>query len=192
MLRKSLLAAVLAAAVSVPGLVSAAEYVIDTKGAHAFIHFRIQHLGYSWLYGRFNEFEGDFTWDADKPEASEIALTIDVASIDSNHAERDKHLRDEDFFHVSEHPTARFVSTSYKDNGDGTGVLTGELTLKGVTREVVIDVTKIGEGKDPWGGYRVGFQGSTLLTLKDFNIDYDLGPASRAAELILSIEGIRQ
>ncbi|MBD3618090.1 MAG: YceI family protein [Chromatiales bacterium] len=192
MIRKSLIGAVLALAVSVPGLATAADYVIDTKGAHAFIQFRIQHLGYSWLYGRFNDFEGEFSYDPSRPEASKIDVTIDVASIDSNHAERDKHLRGKDFFDVSKYPTARFVSTAYKDNGDGTGVLTGDLTLKDVTREVRIDVTHVGEGEDPWGGYRTGFQGNTSIALKDFNIDYELGPKSREAEIILSIEGVRK
>ncbi|HDP89273.1 MAG TPA: YceI family protein [Thioalkalivibrio sp.] len=192
MLRKSAIAAVLALAVSVPGLASAADYVIDTKGAHAFIQFRIQHLGYSWLYGRFNDFEGEFSYDPEKPDDSKIEVSIDMASLDSNHAERDKHLRGKDFFEVSKYPTARFVSKSYKDHGDGTGVLTGDLTLKDVTREVSIDVVHVGEGEDPWGGYRTGFQGSAMLTLKDFNIDYELGPKSREAELILSIEGVRK
>jgi polyisoprenoid-binding protein YceI len=192
MIRKSLIGAVLAIAVFVPGLAAAADYVIDTKGAHAFIQFRIQHLGYSWLYGRFNDFEGEFSYDPARPEASKVEVTIDMASIDTNHAERDKHLRGKDFFDVSKYPTARFVSTGYKDNGDGTGVLTGDLTLKDVTREVRIDVAHVGEGEDPWGGYRAGFQGSTSIVLKDFNIDYELGPKSREAEVILSIEGVRK
>lgn len=173
-------------------LMAAEQYKIDTKGQHAFIQFRIQHLGYSWLYGRFNDFSGHFSFDPDNPENSQVRVNIDVASIDSNHAERDKHLRGEDFFNVSKYPEARFVSTAFDDHGDGTATLKGDLTIKGVTRPISIDVEHIGHGKDPWGGYRRGFHGTTRIKLKDFNIDYDLGPAATHAELELSIEGIRQ
>jgi polyisoprenoid-binding protein YceI len=192
MLRKKLTAVLMTLMLTVPGLALAEDYVIDTKGTHAFIQFRIQHLGYSWLYGRFNDFEGTFSYDEKKPENASIEVTIDMASIDSNHAERDKHLRGEDFFDVDKFPEARFVSTAFEEHGDGTATLTGDLTLKGVTRSVSIDVQHIGHGEDPWGGYRRGFQGTTTITLKDFNIDYNLGPASRTAELELSVEGIRQ
>lgn len=183
---------VLGAALALPGLAAAEDYVIDTKGAHAFIQFRIKHLGYSWLLGRFNDFSGSFSYDENNPEASKVSVVIKTASLDTNHAERDKHLRGEDFFDVEKYPEARFVSTGFKDNGDGTAVLTGNLTLKGVTRPVTIDVKHVGHGPDPWGGYRRGFEGRTTITLRDFNIDFDLGPASRQAELFLSVEGIRQ
>lgn len=186
------LAAGFAAALSVTAPATAAEYVIDTKDAHAFVQFKIQHLGYSWLLGRFNDFSGRFSYDESDPDAAEVEVVIETASIDSNHAERDKHLRSDDFLHVDRHPQARFVSTAFRDKGDGTAVLEGDLTLKGVTRPVTIDVEHIGQGPDPWGGYRRGFAGSTVLTLKDFGIDYDLGPAARQVELFLSIEGIRQ
>jgi len=159
---------------------------------HAGITFRIQHLGYSWMYGRFNDFEGQFTYDEEKPEDAQIEVTIDTTSIDSNHAERDKHLRGEDFLAVDEFPEAKFVSTAYKTNGDGTGTLEGEFTLKGVTNPLSIEVEEIGAGKDPWGGYRRGFEGTTTFALADYGIDYDLGPASREVELMLSVEGIRQ
>jgi len=168
------------------------KYVIDTKGAHAFIQFRIQHLGYSWLGGRFNDFGGTFTYDEENPSASRVNVTIDPASIDSNHAERDKHLRGEDFLHVDEYSTAKFVSTSFEQTGDGKAVLKGDFTLHGVTRPLAIDVEEIGHGKDPWGGYRRGFYGTTEFKLADYGIDYELGPASRTVHLELSVEGVRQ
>ncbi len=175
-----------------PIKVNAADYVIDTKGAHAFIQFKIKHLGYSWLIGRFNKFDGQFSYDEKNPNASKIEVNIDPASIDSNHAERDKHLRSKDFLDVDKFPTAKFVSTSYKATGKNKGVLKGKLTLHGVTKTISIDVDHIGQGKDPWGGYRAGFAGNTTLTLKDFGINYDLGPASRTVDMFLSIEGIRK
>ena len=168
------------------------EYVIDTKGAHASIKFRVQHLGYSWLYGRFNEFSGSFSYDEKAPEKSAIEVTIKTASVDSNHAERDKHLRSDDFLHVDKYPEAKFVSTSYSQAEGGTGVLKGNLTLNGVTKPVEIDVEFIGAGQDPWGGYRAGFEGTTSFAMADFGIVKDLGPKSKDVELILSVEGIRQ
>ncbi|MAY39209.1 MULTISPECIES: YceI family protein [Spongiibacter] len=174
------------------GQLHATEYKIDTAGAHAFIQFKIKHLGYSWLYGRFDEFSGRFNYDADKPEASSVNVEINTASLNSNHAERDKHLRGKDFLNVDKYPKATFVSTSFTPKGDGKAELKGKLTLHGVTKEISIDVTEIGGGKDPWGGYRQGFHGTTEFALKDFGIDYDLGPASRTVQLILDVEGIAQ
>lgn len=192
MRKSSVYALALAASLSLPSLAAAADYVIDTEKAHAFVQFRIQHLGFSWLYGRFNTFDGTFSYDPQNAAANKAAVNIDVASIDSNHAERDKHLRSADFLDVEKFPQARFVSTSYQDKGDGKGVLSGNLTLHGVTKPVTIAVERIGEGKDPWGGYRAGFYGTTTLTLADFGITRDLGPASQTLELMLSVEGIRQ
>lgn len=170
----------------------ASDYVIDTKGAHAFIQFHIKHLGYSWLTGRFNTFGGRFSYDEADPGAARVEVTIDTASVDSNHAERDKHLRDEDLLDVKQFPQARFVSTAYRDTGDGRGELVGELTLHGVTRPITIAVSHIGAGFDPWGGYRRGFEGRTTLTLADFGILRNLGPASKEVHLWLGVEGIRE
>jgi len=174
------------------GTAHAADYVIDTEGAHASIQFKISHLGFSWLKGRFNDFEGDFSYDADNPEASEITVTIDTASIDSNHADRDAHLRSADFLDVEQFPQARFVSTDFIPHDDGEATLEGELTLRGITRDIAIDVEKIGEGEDPWGNYRVGFSGETEFRLEDYGIDYELGPASEVVYLELEVEGIQQ
>lgn len=191
-MKKLLLAVALSGAAAFSGMASAADYKLDVKGAHAFINFKIKHLGYSWLTGRFNTFDGQFSYDAANPEASSIEVTIDTASIDSNHAERDKHLRGEDFLNVSEFPKATFKSTSYKAIDEDSGELTGVLTLHGVTKTISFPVEKLGEGNDPWGGYRAGFTGTTSLKLTDYGINYNLGPASTHVDLELHIEGIRQ
>ena len=191
MLKKTFAALTLGAALFA-GQAMAADYKIDKQGQHAFIQFRIQHLGYSWLYGTFKDFDGSFSFDAKAPEASKVSVKINTASVDSNHAERDKHLRSGDFLNVDKHPTATFESTSVKSTGEGTADITGNLTLNGVTKPVVIAAKFLGEGSDPWGGYRAGFEGSTKLKLKDFDIQKDLGPASQEVELILSVEGVRQ
>ena len=169
---------------------TAADYVIDTKGAHAFIQFKIKHLGYSWLYGRFNTFEGDFSYDPANPGAAKIRVDIETASVDSNHAERDKHLRSDDFLDVKKFPKSSFVSTRYEAMGDGKAKLHGKFTLHGVTKNIVIDVEKIGMGPDPWGNKRAGFFGTTTIALKDYGITKNLGPASTHVDLELSVEGI--
>ena len=173
-------------------LVSASDYIIDTKDAHAFIQFKISHLGYSWVLGRFNTFEGHFSYDENDPSAASIEVTIDTGSIDTNHAERDKHLRGEKFLDADRYPKAHFISTSYEESPDGTGVLQGDFTLHGVTRPITINTKEIGAGMDPWGGYRQGFEGTTQLRLKDYGIDYNLGPTAEEVYLHLYVEGIRE
>ena len=185
-------ATLIALAAAVPA--QAENYVMDTAKAHAFIEFKVKHLGYSWLIGRFNTFEGTFSFDDTNPKANKAQVTINVASLDSNHAERDKHLRSADFFDVANYPSASFVSTGFEDRGNGKGVLHGKFTLRGVTKQIAIDVSQIGTGPDPWGGYRRGFEGTTTLHLSDYNMTKAviLGPAAENVELYLSIEGIRK
>jgi polyisoprenoid-binding protein YceI len=184
-------AVLLAATLALASSASAADYVIDTDRAHASINFRIKHLGFSWLTGRFNDFSGTFSYDEAHPEASKVKVVIDTDSVDTNHAERDKHLRGKDFLDTANHPKAVFESTAVKMNGDKATII-GNLTLRGVTKQIEIAAQPVGGGADPWGGYRQGFIGTTRLPLKDFGINYDLGPASQEVELTLNVEGIRQ
>ena len=186
-----LLAALPGVAAFVSQGAAAAEYDIDIKGMHAAVQFRIHHLGYSVLTGRFNDFDGSFSWDKDSPQDASINVTINTASIDSNHAERDKHLREDDFLNVAEYPEATFTSTRYNGDLNG-GELEGILTLHGVSKPIAIDVKYIGEGDDPWGGYRVGFEGNVTLRRSDFGMTYNLGPKAETMELDLYIEGIRR
>lgn len=172
----------------------AEDYVIDTEHAHAFIQFRVQHLGYSWLYGRFNEFSGTFSYDENNPAAASVEVDINPASIDTSLAERDKHLRDPRFLDVEKFPKAGFVSTSFEPKGDGKALLTGNFTLHGVTKPLTIEVSQVGAGKDPWGGFRRGFHGTTSFKMADYGMDVvsKLGPASAEVFLELSIEGVRK
>jgi len=194
MFAKKHLAALVISSIGLIGLPALADnYTIDTKGAHASINFSIKHLGYSILTGRFDTFSGEFSYDPAKPEASTVNVTIDTNSVNSNHAERDKHLRSPDFLNVEKFPKATFVSKKIVVGSDKNEFdIVGDLTLNGVTKSVTIDVDKIGEGKDPWGGYRAGFEGETEIKLKDFNIKMDLGPASQVVKLQLHVEGIKK
>lgn len=185
-MKKTILAAALTLATVFPA--AAADYVIDTQGAHASINFKVKHLGYSWLTGRFNTFSGDFSYDESNPEASKIKVMIDTKSVDSNHAERDKHIRSNDFLDVNKFAEASFVSNKVTDKGDGKLAIAGTLTLQGIKKDIVIDAQKVGEGKDPWGGYRVGFSGVTSIQMKDFGYKMDFGQI----DFELHIEGIKK
>ena len=182
-------ARVLLAAVLLASAVTAhaADYKIDDT--HSFVQFRTKHLGYSWLYGRFNINGGHFSYDPAKPESSKITVDIDVASIDSNHELRDEHLRNKYLF-TDKQPKANFTSTAYQGDANS-GTLTGELQLNGVKKVVTIPVKKIGEGSDPWGGYRVGFEGNLTIDARDYGYTYQLGEQSFIIDLQLGIEGVQ-
>lgn len=194
MFKKTLLTLTLSsmALVSLPSF--AANYAIDAEGAHASINFSVKHLGYSLLTGRFDTFGGSFSYDPAKPEESSVKVTIETNSVNSNHAARDKHLRSDDFLNVEKFPQATFVSTQVvvDPKNKESFSLKGDLTLNGVTKNISINVDKIGEGKDPWGGYRAGFHGETEINMRDFNIKMNLGPASQTVKLELNVEGIKQ
>lgn len=179
----------LAFAFPATGVVAAENYKIDPS--HSFVMFKISHLGFSVLHGRFNELSGDFTYDPDDPANSRIRVEVKTASVDSNWAERDKHLRGSDFLDVDRYPTATFETTSFSMDGDS-GTLKGDLTLHGTTRPITVAVEQVGAGKDPWGGFRRGFTGMTEIRRSDFGIDYNLGPQAEVMELHFVIEGVRE
>ncbi|EPL6454167.1 MULTISPECIES: YceI family protein [Providencia] len=190
MLKKTVLGLASGALFLTAGSALAETYQFDKQGQHAFIEFRIQHLGYSWVYGSFKDFDGNFTYDAKDPAKDKVEVTIKTGSIDTNHAERDKHLRSADFLNASKFPEAKFVSTEVKKDGE-TYKITGDFTLNGVTKPITLDAKLMGEGKDPWGGYRAGFEAQGNIKLKEFNIKSDLGPKSQEAQLLISVEGVQ-
>ncbi len=197
MLKKQLVALALATGLALNSLAAQAateHYTIDTEGMHAFVTFKVKHLGYSWLEGHFNKFSGEFDYDETNPENNRVKVDIDVSSLDSNHAERDKHLRSERFFDSKKFPDAGFVSTGWIDKGDGKAILKGRFTLRGVTKDIDIAVSQIGGGKDPWGGFRRGFEGTTTLHLSDYAMKEAniLGPVAEDVQIWLSIEGVRK
>ena len=192
---KKLWFAWLVALISLPARAGDVEhYQIDTRDAHAFITFKIQHLGFSWMEGRFDRFSGNFDYDAANPANNHVRVDIDVDSINTNHAVRDKHLRSAKFFDVDKYPKATFESTGWEQQGDGKATLKGKFTLRGVTRDISINVTEMGAGNDPWGGYRRGFEGTTTLHLPDYNMSKaaTLGPAAETIKIWLSLEGVLQ
>ena len=196
MLKKTLAALALGTALLSAGQAMAADYTIDKEGQHAFIDFKISHLGYSFITGTFKDWSGTFSFDAAKPEDSKISIDIKTASVDTNHAERNKHISSKDFLDVATYPDAKFVSTSVKSTGKNaagkdTADVAGDLTILGVTKPIVVKATFLGEGKDPWGGYRAGFEGTFSLKRSDFGKQKDLGPSSDAVEMYVSFEGVK-
>ena len=165
----------------------AVDYVIDKKGQHASVNFKVSHLGFSYITGRFNDFEGSFSHDASNPSASKVSVTINGRSLDTNHAERDKALRSENFLDVAKYPTITFESTGYVAGSNGAKLM-GDLTMHGVTNGVTIDVKQVGEGPDPWGGYRSGFEGNITLKVSDFGMPEWVGDV----QISLNVEGVRQ
>ncbi|MGF6198927.1 YceI family protein [Pseudomonas laurylsulfatiphila] len=195
MLKKTLAALAIGSAL-LSANVMAADYTVDKQGQHAFVNFKISHLGYSYITGTFKDLDGTFSFDAAKPEDSKIEFNVNTASVFTNNAERDKHISSKDFLKVADFPKATFKSTSVKSTGKNaagkdTADVTGDLTIAGVTKPVVVKATFLGEGKDPWGGYRAGFEGTTSIKRSDFGKMMDLGPQSDAVDLYVTFEGVK-
>lgn len=190
-MKKIILSSLFALACSSFSLVSFADdYVMDVKGAHTFVQFRVKHLGYSWLYGRFDNIDGEFSYDPKDDSKNKVMMNVDVTSLNSSHAERDKHLGAEKYLNSGKFKDATFVSTSYKTTGENKAELKGDLTILGVTKPVTFDVDVIGGGSDPWGGYRQGFEAVTEFDSADFG----LKSAAKVGvvELIVSVEGCKK
>jgi len=170
--------------------VAADRYQVDP--VHTFVLFRVQHLGVSYAYGRFTEAAGTFTVDEANLAKSAVELTIRTDSIDTHDAKRDAHLQSPDFLNAKAFPVIRFVGKRFAREADGRLRITGDLTLHGATREVTLAMAHVGEGKDPWGGYRSGYEGRMTLKRTDYGMGFMVGPVGEEVELILSVEGVRQ
>lgn len=173
---------------AISGIASAADYEMDVT--HTFPQFIAGHLGFSYTVGQFNEFSGSFQINED-PSTNTAEMVIQTASLDSNHAKRDEHLRSPDFFDVKQFPTITFKSTAYEGTNEQ-GKLIGDMTMLGQTRSVTFDIVKVGEGDDPWGGYRYGAVATTTIDRTDFGMDYFVPGVPAEVELKVYIEGIRQ
>jgi len=151
-------------------LAPAATWNIDASHSH--VEFAIRHLMISTVKGRFGDVKGSVALDDEDPTRSSVSLTIGVASIDTRVGQRDDHLRSPDFFDVERFPTITFVSRRIERHGDDLRV-TGDLTIRDVTREVVLAVTPEGRTRDPWGGERAGFSATTKIAREDFGLTYN-------------------
>ena len=198
LLTKSLAAGAFTLAVALATVqAKAADYTIDTS--HAFANFNVNHLGYSTMLGRFNKFTGNISFDQTNVAASKVNVTIETASIDTNHQKRDDHLRSPDFFNVAEFPTMTFASKKVEKTGDKTGLVTGDLTLLGVTRPVTLNVTFNKAAVHPFDGAKpasqqrfvVGFSATGSIKRSDFGMKYALPAVGDTINIQLEAEAIR-
>ena len=140
--------------------------------AHTSIGFQVRHI-FTMVGGKFLDFSGTIQIDRAKPESSTVELTIQAASINTNEPKRDEHLKSPDFFDAAKYPTIAFKSTSVKAAGNNVYQVTGDFTLRGVTKTITLPVTLVGEGKDPWGNEKAGFELSTTLNRQDYGMTWN-------------------
>ncbi|SRR5579875_2566550 len=148
------------------------DYTIDK--AHSRIGFVARHAMVTKVRGLFKEFDGTIHLDGEDPTRSSARVTIDVASLDSQQPDRDAHLRSADFFDVERYPTMTFASTAVEALDDGRFRLTGDLTIRDITRPVSVDLELTGVVKDPWGMLRVGFEGAAVVNRRDWNLNWNM------------------
>ena len=170
--RSPLAAAVVVFLVALAGTAGATEYKIDPE--HTTVAFRVRHL-FTSVEGRFDKFDGKISFDAKDPSKAGVEGVIDATTVNTNVAERDKHLRSADFFDVENHPKITFKTTKIVDVGSDktSGKMAGTLGIRGVEKEVVLDVGFLGQGKDPYGNVKAGFSATTRINRKDFGLKWN-------------------
>ncbi len=152
--------------------VQTGEYQVDPT--HTRIGFVARHAMVTKVRGAFKEFEGNGFFDAEAPTASKLQLTIKAASIDTANADRDAHLRSNDFFDMEQYPEITFASTEVEKVGSNEYRVTGDLTIKGVTRPVTIPFEVSGPVQDPWGNQRIGLEGKVEVNRKDWGVNWNV------------------
>lgn len=149
----------------------ATNWQIDA--AHTNVEFAVRHLMISTVKGRFGDVSGTLSLDPNDPVAATAEITIKTASIDTRQEQRDAHLRSADFFEAEKYPVITFRSRKIEGDTESDFLLHGNLTIRGVTREIVLNVTRDGQGADPWGGQRVAFSATGKIDRKAFGLTYN-------------------
>ena len=150
--------------------ITAGTYTLDA--AHTTIGFVARHAMITKVRGNFTEFEGTLKVGENINESAATA-TVKTASIDTNNADRDAHVKNEDFFDVEKFPEMTFTATKFDVNEAGEGMVTGDLTIKGTTKSVDLDVEDVATAEDPFGNTRLGFEATTKINRRDFGIDFN-------------------
>lgn len=149
-----------------------ASSIWNIDASHTHIEFAVKHLMISTVKGRFADVEGHLVIVDGNPSASSVSAVIKADTIDTRTGQRDEHLRSADFLDVANFPEITFTSTRIE--GDSAEFkITGDLTIRGVTKSITLDATNEGQGKDPWGGDRVGFSAKTKFDRRDFGLEYN-------------------
>ena len=174
--------------------VSAAAGVYSVDSGHSSVVFRVGYQNVANFYGRFNQVSGSYNLDFDNPSASSIEISIPTESIDSNSEGRDNHLRGPDFFSAKEFPVIRFIGNSFEAVDSDTMRVGGELTLRGVTKDVSVDIDWLGEGPDFRSGIRSGFETVLTIDRSDYGVNYgvDNGVLGDSTDIIIALTGMRQ
>ena len=163
---------------------------------HTSVIFGVNHLGFSYTYGRFNEVAGSYTLDKDNPAASKFQFSINPASIDTNDAKRDGHLRGPDFFNVKQFPELTFqsteVTTQQNEAGETVYDVTGNLTIHGVTRQVTLPLRLLKEGQGMQGDTRTGFLCEKHLMRTDFGMTNMVPAIGDEVAVTISFEGVKE
>ncbi|MHC4824586.1 MAG: YceI family protein [Planctomycetota bacterium] len=167
----------------------AATFQVDSS--HSWILFKVNHLGLGTAWGSFNKFEGSFVLDAEEAAGSSVSLTLDAGSVDTKNKKRNDHLKGPDFFNAKEFPEVTFTSTKVAMDGESFKV-TGLLSLLGKEKEITATMDKVGEGEDPWGNYRAGFEGTFTIDRHDFGMDYMKDGLGAEVVVTLAFEGVRE
>ncbi len=160
------------------------KWTIDP--AHSEITFKVKHLVISTVTGKFTDFDASIETDNDEFENADISFEAAIESIETGNDDRDAHLKSEDFFNASEHPKMAFQSTSFKKTGDGEYKLTGDLTIRGNTREVELDAEYGGTVVDPYGNTKAGFDVTGKINRKDFGLTWSA--VTEAGSVVVSDE----
>lgn len=151
---------------------SGTETTWQIDPAHTSVEFAVKHLMMSTVRGRFSDVSGTVTTDG-TPEGSHVAVRIAAGSIDTRQAQRDQHLVSADFLDAASYPDITFVSTKITPKDDDEFTIVGDLTIRGTTRPITLDVTREGSGKDPWGNDRAGFSATGKIDRRDFGLTYN-------------------
>lgn len=177
--------------------------LIDTTGTweidptHTTIGFSVRHAMIAKVRGRFTDFGGTFTLDGTNPANSSAELTVQMASVDTQNDDRDNHLRSAEFFDVETFPTMTFVSTGVAATGSDF-VVTGDLTVHGVTKSIPVEFELVGISQDPWGNTRIGFEGEAEINRRDFGLEWNVALdtggvlVSENIKITLDVEAVKK
>lgn len=174
---------------SAPAIGSKTAWKLDPT--HSIVEFSAKHLMISTVKGSITDVQGTIYADSQNPENSSVEATLNAASIDTRTEQRDNHLRSADFLHVEQFPAIQFRSTKVEGTKEEFK-LTGDLTIRGVTKPVTLDVTFEGQTKDPWGGERIGFSANGKIDRRDFGLTWnqllETGGVAVSNEIRINIE----
>jgi len=174
-----------------PGAARAADsYKVDP--AHSFALFKVGHLGVSFVHGSFTGISGKIIYDKKDIKGNFVEIVVGVDSVNTNNADRDAHLKRDDFFHAEKYPTMSFKSKRFKKLEGEKYEVTGDFTLHGVTKTITVIAEVTGEGKDPWGGVRAGFETAFTIKRSDYGMDKNIPAAGDKVWVTLNVEGIRE